>query len=91
MAAILSSEICLLMSSFAGSIWAKQLSIRGTEPNTSGRLTMAMLLELISKLDANIQIRGRQFEHICKWYLENDPKYRLELKKVWLAHLHFSS
>ena len=43
-----------------------------------------MLLELISKLDTSIQIRGRQFEHICKWYLENDPKYRLELKNVWL-------
>ncbi len=51
---------------------------------TSGQLIMAMLSELISKLDANIQIRGRQFEHICKWYLENDPKYALELKKVWL-------
>jgi len=45
---------------------------------------MAALPELLAKLDENVQVRGRQFEHICKWYLENDPKYRLELKKVWL-------
>lgn len=45
---------------------------------------MATLPELLSNLDANIQVRGHQFEHICKWYLENDPKYRLELKKIWL-------
>jgi len=45
---------------------------------------MATLSELLTKLDANSQVRGRQFEHICKWYLENDPKYKLELKKVWL-------
>ena len=45
---------------------------------------MATLPELLANLDANIQVRGHQFEHICKWYLENDPKYRLETKKVWL-------
>ena len=45
---------------------------------------MAILSELLANLDTNFQIRGLQFEQICKWYLENDPKYRLELKKVWL-------
>ncbi len=45
---------------------------------------MAELSELLAKLDADSQVRGRQFEHICKWYLENAPKYLLELKKVWL-------
>ncbi|MGA2915609.1 MAG: Helicase associated domain protein [Sedimentisphaerales bacterium] len=45
---------------------------------------MATLLELLSNLAANNYVRGRQFEHICKWYLENDPKYRMELKNVWL-------
>src|SRR3989337_793213 len=45
---------------------------------------MATLLELLSNLDANNYVRGRQFEHICKWDLENEPKYRMELKKVWL-------
>lgn len=28
--------------------------------------------------------RGYVFEHFCKWYLENDPRYALQLKKVWL-------
>ena len=27
---------------------------------------------------------GIPFESICKWYLENDPKYSSLLKKVWL-------
>lgn len=45
---------------------------------------MAKLSELLNKLDADKNVRGNQFEHICKWYLENDPKYALELKKVWL-------
>ena len=45
---------------------------------------MATLSELLANLDPNNYVRGRQFEHICKWYLENEPKYRMELKKVWL-------
>ena len=28
--------------------------------------------------------RGRVFEHYCKWYLENDPFYKTQLKQVWL-------
>ena len=45
---------------------------------------MATLSELLSRFNEDSHIRGHQFEHICKWYLENDPKYRLELKRVWL-------
>ena len=45
---------------------------------------MAGLSELLGKLDADNQVRGRQFERICKWYLQNDPKYRLQLNRVWL-------
>ncbi len=33
---------------------------------------------------ANPQLRGRQFEHVVKWFLENDPVYAHELKNVWL-------
>ena len=29
-------------------------------------------------------MRGRQFELLCKWFLENDPEYKSLLKKVWL-------
>ncbi|WP_319446910.1 MULTISPECIES: DEAD/DEAH box helicase [unclassified Mycobacterium] len=29
-------------------------------------------------------MRGKQFEHICRWYLMNDPQYRSTLRRVWL-------
>ena len=45
---------------------------------------MAGLSELLGKLHTDNHIRGRQFERICKWYLQNDPKYKLQLSKVWL-------
>jgi predicted helicase len=38
---------------------------------------------LLANLDADAQTRGRQFEHICKWFLTNDPVYRHELRNVW--------
>lgn len=38
---------------------------------------------LLANLDPNALIRGRQFEHICKWFLTNDPVYRHELRNVW--------
>ncbi|BDX35299.1 hypothetical protein TUM20985_58460 [Mycobacterium antarcticum] len=39
---------------------------------------------LYGNLDADPRVRGRQFEHVCKWFLENDPVYRSELRRVWL-------
>lgn len=32
----------------------------------------------------SIDQRGKEFERLCKWFLENDPRYSLQLKKVWL-------
>ena len=40
--------------------------------------------ELIGRLDSDDQRRGKQFEHICKWLLTNDPVYRKQLRRVWL-------
>ncbi len=28
--------------------------------------------------------KGRSFERLCKWFLENDPYYSMQLKRVWL-------
>ncbi len=28
--------------------------------------------------------RGQAFELYCKWFLENDPSYAMQIKKVWL-------
>ncbi|MBA3566964.1 MAG: hypothetical protein H0W31_08945 [Actinobacteria bacterium] len=32
----------------------------------------------------NLAPGGREFEHLCKWLLENVPEYRSQLKQVWL-------
>lgn len=45
---------------------------------------MASILDLFGKLSPDEHRRGRQFERICKWFLENDPEYRREIKRVWL-------
>jgi superfamily II DNA or RNA helicase len=39
---------------------------------------------LYGNFDADPRVRGTQFEHVCKWFLENDPVYSQELKTVWL-------
>jgi superfamily II DNA or RNA helicase len=45
---------------------------------------MASVTQLFSSLSTNEQLRGRQFESICKWFLENDPEYKCAIKRVWL-------
>jgi predicted helicase len=39
---------------------------------------------LFSTLDSDPNHRGYQFEHVCRWYLLNDPIYRRQLRQVWL-------
>ena len=46
--------------------------------------SMSSIDKLFSSLSPDIHRRGRQFEHICKWFLENDPEFKLEIKRVWL-------
>jgi superfamily II DNA or RNA helicase len=41
------------------------------------------LSQLLETLDADAHRRGSQFESICHWYLENDPVYKIELRRVW--------
>ncbi|WP_236950093.1 restriction endonuclease [Mycobacterium sp. MS1601] len=38
---------------------------------------------LLGSLDADPQVCARQFEHVCKWFFENDPVYSRELTRVW--------
>lgn len=40
--------------------------------------------DLFAHLDADPRVRGKQFEHVCKWFLTNDPMYKTTLRKVWL-------
>lgn len=45
---------------------------------------MGALRDLLGRLDPDPNRRGKQFEHICKWFLENDPVYQSLLRRVWL-------
>lgn len=45
---------------------------------------MTRLGDLLGRLDADPYRRGKQFEHICKWFLTHDPVYAHELRQVWL-------
>lgn len=40
--------------------------------------------DLLRQLDSRPMARGRQFERICVWYLNNAPEYRGRFSKVWL-------
>ena len=40
--------------------------------------------DLIEQLGPTPQARGRQFERLCRWYLENAPEYCHRLRNVWL-------
>ena len=45
---------------------------------------MGTLAGLLGNLADGATTTGRQFEHICKWYLETDPIYAPQLGPVWL-------
>jgi len=45
---------------------------------------VGLLIGLLDSLDADAGRRGKQFEHICKWFLTNDPVYRQQLRRIWL-------
>ena len=45
---------------------------------------MATFSDLFARLDPDPRVRGTQFEHVCKWFLTNDPTYKNTLRKVWL-------
>ena len=45
---------------------------------------MATFSDLFASLDPDPRVRGKQFEHVCKWFLTNDPMYKSALRRVWL-------
>ena len=40
--------------------------------------------KLVATFSEDNHARGKQFEELCKWFLENDPLYRAQLEEVWL-------
>jgi len=47
------------------------------QPNSS-------LDALLERLSPEPHLRGKEFEHAAKWFLETDPAYASELREVWL-------
>jgi superfamily II DNA or RNA helicase len=46
---------------------------------------VATFTDLLATLDPDdSHRRGKQFEHVAKWFLLNEPEYRSRIKKVWL-------
>jgi superfamily II DNA or RNA helicase len=45
---------------------------------------VATFSDLFARLDPDPRVRGKQFEHVCKWFLTNDPTYTALLRRVWL-------
>ena len=45
---------------------------------------MGSLRALLDDLSPDSGVRGKQFEHVCKWFLMNNPIYRRQLRRIWL-------
>jgi len=48
------------------------------------RLVVPGFSDLFERFDPDPNVRGGQFEQVCRWYLRNDPSYRRMLHQVWL-------
>jgi predicted helicase len=53
-------------------------------PGAKSATSVTALSDLLGRLDPDPFRRGKQFEHICKWFLKHDPVYSQELRDVWL-------
>ena len=47
-------------------------------------MTDSRLTTFLDTFHPDPKTRGTQWEHVCKWFLETDPVYRTQLKKIWL-------
>ncbi len=63
-----------------GAIRTKREKPRGA-PTPPASSSVSKLLESLSP---DPRVRGGQFERLCKWFLETDPVYRRQLRRVWL-------
>jgi len=51
--------------------------------NNGSVVLVASFEDIFRQLDSRPHVRGDQFEKLCKWYLENEPRYRRLLARVW--------
>ena len=47
-------------------------------------MTLSRLTTFLATFDPKPKTRGTQWEHVCKWFLKNDPQYGEFLTDVWL-------
>lgn len=40
--------------------------------------------DLLRGLDPRPEVRLREFERVCRWFLLNSPEYRARIRNVWL-------
>ena len=45
---------------------------------------MTLFAEFSATFDTDIHIRGKQFERVCAWFLQTDPRYAGQIEQVWL-------
>tara|TARA_A100001011_G_C14313437_1_gene846750 strand:- start:115 stop:2670 length:2556 start_codon:yes stop_codon:yes gene_type:complete len=56
---------------------------------TNLKQTIISFEDFFQTLDRqNINIRAKQFEKFVKWYLSNDPVWKLKIKQIWLWDEH---
>ena len=47
-------------------------------------MAVSRFTTFLNTFDPDPKTRGKHWEHVCKWFLETDPVYCAQLKKVWL-------
>jgi superfamily II DNA or RNA helicase len=45
---------------------------------------MAKFDDFYAALDADQRVRGKQFEHFVKWFLQTDPEWKSQIDQLWL-------
>jgi predicted helicase len=45
---------------------------------------MSSIHTLLNSLYPDSNLKGKQFERICLWFLQNDPEWQAQISKVWL-------
>jgi len=57
---------------------------RHFNPLSTEHHSMSSFHHLFNSLSADTNKKGKQFERITKWFLENDPEWQSKIDKVWL-------
>ncbi len=66
----------------------QRVTLRDTEykirPLIKTHRPMPTIHHLLSQLSPDSNTKGKQFEKITQWFLENEPEWQAKIEKVWL-------